>query len=281
MPGQPRLEDHLIINSDEIRRHLVGFLRQEIRKAGFQRALLGLSGGIDSAVACFLVVEALGPENVLALRMPYRSSSRDSMRDAQQVIDQLGIPSETVDITPMVDPLFSRIPDMCPRRRGNVMARMRMIILYDFSESWRGLVIGTSNKTELWLGYGTLFGDMACAINPLGDLYKTQVIQLARSLGVPASIISKPPSADLWAGQTDEGEIGFRYADLDRALWLLLDAGCSVEQAIGHGLEQELVYEVWSRIKGSEYKRRLPIIARLPESASPEKAFRSIYEKRQ
>ena len=213
----------LTIHTGLARTILTGFIRSEITRIGLSRAVLGLSGGIDSAVSCTLAAEALGPENVLAVRMPYKTSSEDSGQDAQRVIDQLGVRSATVEITGMVDALFAQSPDASQLRRGNAMARARLVVLFDMSAAFNGLVVGTSNKTELLLGYSTIYGDAACAINPIGDLYKTQLRQLARDLGVPQAIIDKPPSADLWAGQTDEGELGFTYADADRLLYLLVD----------------------------------------------------------
>src|SRR5690606_26315303 len=212
----------LTINTDLARQILTGFIHSEITRVGLSRAVIGLSGGLDSALSCFLAVEALGPENVLAVRMPYRTSSPQSLEHAQLVIDQLGVQSITVDITPMVEPLFERFPDVSPHRRGNVMARERMIILYDQSEAFGGLVVGTGNKTEILLGYTTLYGDSASALNPLGDLYKTQVRQLARAVGVPEVIIEKAPSADLIIGQTDEGDLGYTYAEVDKLLYLLV-----------------------------------------------------------
>ncbi len=259
-----KIAEHLKIDPDLVRKILVGFIRDELHKVGYTRAVINLSGGIDSSVSCFLTAEALGPENVLALRLPYRTSSRDSLDDAQMVIDQLGVHSDTVDITPMVDPLFARFPDMDQRRRGNAMARMRMIILYDRSEAWRGLPIGTGNKTEGLLGYTTLYGDSACAINPIGDLYKTQVRQLAAALGVPERIRLKPPTADLWVGQTDEGEMGFTYADVDQVLYLLFDARCTLEETVeASGFPLSFVEEVWRRVQRSQFKRQTPIIAKL------------------
>ena len=260
--------EHLLVDTDLVRKVLAGFIRDELSKAGFERAVIGLSGGIDSAVSCFLTAEALGPENVLALRLPYRTSSPSSLEDAQKVIDQLGVASDTVDITPMVEPLFERFPDMDARRRGNVMARERMIIWYDRSEAWQGLVIGAGNKTEGLLGYTTLYGDSACAINPIGDLYKTQVRQLAEALGVPQSIRTKPPSADLWVGQTDEGEMGFTYADVDQVLYLLFDARCTFEETVETtGFLRTYVEEVRQQVQRSEFKRRMPIIAKLSTRA--------------
>jgi NAD+ synthase len=195
--------------------------------------------------------------------MPYRTSSPDSLEHAQQVIDQLGIPSLTIPITEMVEPLFERLPDMSQMRRGNAMARARMIVIYDQSEAFRGLVVGTSNKTEILLGYSTLYGDAACALNPLGDLYKTQVRQLSRALGIPAAIVDKPPSADLWLGQTDEGELGFTYEQADQLLYLLVDQRYSPEDCIEAGFAESFVKAVVERMRRNHFKRILPPIAKL------------------
>lgn len=253
----------LTINTDLVRKILTGFIRSEITRMGFERAVVGLSGGIDSALSCYLAAEALGPQNVLAVRMPYRTSSPDSLEDAQKVIDALGVQSITIPITEIVEPLFERFPEMDAVRRGNIMARARMIVLYDQSAAFRGLVVGTGNKTEILLGYTTLYGDSACAINPLGDLYKTQVRQLARAMGVPESILTKPPSADLWKGQTDEGELGFTYAEVDRLLYLLVDERYSPEECIEAGFAPEFVRQVMERIRRNQFKRMPPIIAKL------------------
>jgi NAD+ synthase len=253
----------LLIDTVLVRKILVGFLREEIGKAGMQRAVVGLSGGIDSALSCYLAVEALGAQNVLAIRMPYRTSSPESLTHAQRVVDQLGVPHDTVDITPMVESLFKRFPDMPPLRQGNVMARERMIVLYDQSAAWKGLVVGTSNKTELLLGYGTLFGDMASAVNPLGDLYKTQIRQLAAAVGVPQPILDKPPSADLWIGQTDEGEMGLTYEQVDQLLYLLVDERYSLDEAVEAGFERVYVERVWKMVRVNSFKRRLPLIAKV------------------
>jgi len=253
----------LSINPDLTRTILTGFIRSEISRAGFSRAVLNLSGGLDSALACFLAAEALGSQNVLALRLPYRTSAPDSLEHAQLVIDALGVQSLTIPITEMVEPLFERFPDMSAVRRGNVMARARMIVLYDQSEVFRGLPVGTGNKTELLLGYTTLYGDSACALNPLGDLYKTQVRQLARALGVPEVILQKPPSADLWAGQTDEGELGFTYAAVDQLLFLLVDQRYSPEECVAAGFEAEFVRRVVDRVRRNHFKRLLPPIAKI------------------
>lgn len=253
----------LSINTDLVRKVLTGFLRSEITRAGFTRAVVNLSGGLDSSVSCALAAEALGPENVLALRLPYKTSSPDSLEHAQLVIDQFGVQSLTIPITEMVDPLVERFPEMNPIRKGNIMARVRMIIAYDQSEAFRGLVVGTGNKTEILLGYTTLYGDSACALNPIGDLYKTQVRQLARALGIPEVILAKPPSADLWLGQTDEGELGFTYDDVDRLLYLLVDQRYSPQECIEAGFDETFVRKVLERVRRSQFKRILPPIAKL------------------
>jgi NAD+ synthase len=253
----------LTINTDLARKILTGFIQTEIHRAGFTRAVVGVSGGVDSSLSCYLAAEALGPENVIAVRMPYKSSTPDTMKHAQAIIEALGVESVTISITEMVDPLFERFPDSNKIRRGNVMARARMIILYDQSEVHNGLVVGTGNKTEILLGYTTLYGDAACAINPLGDLYKTQVRQMARAMGVPEEIIQKPPSADLWVGQTDEGELGFTYEEVDQLLYLLVDQRYSPEDCIKDGFEEEFVRTVLERIRRYHYKRILPPIAKL------------------
>lgn len=253
----------LTINTTLARKILTGFIRTEITRTGITRAVIGLSGGIDSAVSCFLAAEALGPENVLAVRMPYKSSSPDSLEDAQRVIDATGVQALTVEITPQVDPLIERFPEMDAMRRGNIMARSRMIVLYDQSAAFRGLVVGTSNKTEILLGYSTLFGDSACALNPIGDLYKTQLRQLATDLGVPPSVVTKPPSADLWIGQTDEQELGYTYAEVDQLLYKLVDQRYTAEECIESGYEAGFVHSVVARIRRNQFKRVPAPIAKL------------------
>jgi NAD+ synthase len=225
--------------------------------------VLGLSGGVDSALSCYLAAAALGPENVLAVRMPYRTSTSDSLEHAQLVIDDLGVQSLTVPITEMVDPLFERFPEADRVRQGNVMSRARMIVLYDQSAAFGGLVVGTSNKTEILLGYSTLYGDSACALNPLGDLYKAQVRQLSRAMGVPEPIVAKPPSADLWVGQTDEGELGFTYEDADRLLYLLVDQRYSPQECVEAGFPESFVSEVLGRMRRFHFKRIMPPIAKV------------------
>ena len=253
----------LMINTDLARRILTGFIKSELNRMGFTRAVINLSGGIDSALSCYLAAEALGPENVLAIRLPYKASSSDSLEHAQLVIDALGVKAITTEITEMVDPLIAKFPGMDSMRKGNIMARMRMIVLYDQSASFGGLAIGTGNKTEILLGYTTLFGDSACAINPIGDLYKTQIRQLSRALGIPEPIVTKAPSADLWTGQTDEGELGFTYADVDKLLYLLVDERYTPEECIEAGFAAGFVRAVVERVRRNQFKRVLPPIAKL------------------
>jgi NAD+ synthase len=253
----------LTINTDLARTILTGFIKSEVTRVGYSRAVVGLSGGIDSALSLALAVEALGAQNVLAVRLPYRTSASDSLEHAQLLIDQFKVRSETIDITAMVDPLIERDPQMSKIRRGNIMARARMIVLYDQSEVFKGLVIGTSNKTEILLGYSTQFGDSACAINPLGDLYKAQVRQLSQAMDLPQAVIDKAPSADLWEGQTDEGELGFTYAQVDQLLYLLVDQRYSPQECVQAGFDEKFVATVVERIRRNQFKRMLPPIAKL------------------
>lgn len=253
----------LDINTDLTRRILTDFLRSEITRAGFERAVLGVSGGVDSALGCFLTAEALGPENVLALRMPHEQSSPESMEHGSLVIQKTGVQELTVPITDMVEPLFERFPEADKIRRGNAMARARMIVLYDQSAAFEGLVVGTGNKTEILLGYTTLYGDSASALNPIGDLYKTHVRQMAEAVGVPQVIIDKPPSADLWAGQTDEGELGFTYERVDQLLYLLVDQRYTPESCVEAGFERDFVQQVIDRVRRNQFKRTLPPIAKI------------------
>ena len=258
--------ESLVLHADKVSKQLEGFIRKIITDAGFARAVVGLSGGIDSSLACYLTVDALGNKNVLGVRMPYRTSSRESLDHAQMVVNELGIRCETIPITEMVDPLINRFPKMDAIRKGNVMARARMIVLYDRSAEFKGLVVGTGNKTEELLGYTTLFGDSACALNPLGDLYKTQVRQLAEFWCLPDLIITKPPTADLWKGQTDEGELGFSYADVDQLLFLLVDKHLTPQQCIEAGHPEPFVKKVVKTIKQNAFKRTVAPIAYLEEN---------------
>ncbi len=263
MEIHPKQMIDLSINTNLARQILTGFIKTEVTRAGFSRAVVALSGGIDSALSCVLAVEALGATNVLAVRIPYKSSSPDSLEDAQMMIEKLGIPSLTLPITDMVDPLLEELPEMSKIRKGNIMARARMIVIFDQSEAFKGLVIGTSNKTEILLGYSTVYGDSACALNPIGDLYKTQVRQLSLALAIPDAIIDKPPSADLWAGQTDEDELGFTYEEVDKLLYLLVDHRYSPRECIESGFSEEFVNKVVGRIRKNQFKRMMPPIAKL------------------
>jgi len=256
-------EVQLDIQPDLVEAMLVRFLRVEAGKFGFSRAVLGLSGGIDSAVSAALATRAFGADSVLAVMMPYRTSDPASEGDAREVAEALGLEPRLVDISSMADGYLGQEGVEDRMRRGNVMARCRMITLYDLSVEWGGLVIGTSNKTEALLGYSTQFGDSASALNPIGDLYKHQVRQLARHLGLPSSVIDKAPSADLFAGQTDEEELGFTYEEADRLLYLLVDERLSEEQLVEAGFELGFVRGVARRVALNQYKRIPPIIAKL------------------
>jgi NAD+ synthase len=260
----PELADsYLKINAELVTEILCRFIRTEIRRAGFQRAVMGLSGGIDSSVVTFLCARALGPQNVLAVTMPYKTSSEATRRDSQAVIDQLGVQTLDVPITDQVDAYFARVPDATQLRLANKCARERMTVLYDQSAAFHALVAGTSNKSELLLGYGTQFGDMASAINPVGDLYKTQLYHLAAYLGVPERILSKEPTGDLWIGQTDEGELGFTYEEVDRVMVLLVDRRWHRSELLQAGFPPEFVDRVSTMIRRNHYKRRMPVIAKL------------------
>lgn len=242
---------------------LTSFLRHEVGKTGYRNVVLGLSGGIDSAVVVYLAVSALGAEHVYPVIMPYSQSNPTSLAHAELILEALGLPRRVVDITAQIDPYFAQFPAATPLRRGNKMARERMSILFDHSADLQALVLGTSNKTELLLGYGTQFGDTASALNPIGDLYKVQIRELARLLGVPQPILDKPPSADLWEDQTDEKELGFTYDEADAILHLLVDQRMSVQHVAERGFATTLVQQILRRVQLNQYKRRMPIIAKL------------------
>jgi NAD+ synthase len=255
--------DSLAIDNSLVSELLIGFIRDEVRKVGFDKVVIGVSGGVDSALVLALCARALGPENVHAVLMPYRTSAQSSADDAVAACQAFGVEYEVVDISPAIDAYFSSQPEAGRARRGNKMARERMSVLYDLSFARDALVVGTSNKSELLLGYGTVYGDMAHALNPIGDLYKTQVFSLSAYLGVPDAILNKPPSADLWEGQSDEADLGFTYADVDAVLVRLVDERYSPDELLNLGFDADLVAEVMRRIRGSQYKRRLPVIAKL------------------
>lgn len=258
-PAQAALD----INPELVTAILDRFISTELRRAGFGRAVVGLSGGIDSSVVVTLAARALGPDNVLAVTMPYKTSSEATRRDAQAVIERLGVRSLDVPITESVDAYFRRFPDASRLRVANKCARERMTVLYDQSSAFEGLVLGTSNKSELLLGYGTQYGDLASAVNPVGDLYKTQIYRLAEYLGVPEQIIKKPPTGDLWVGQTDEGELGFTYAEVDRMLVLMVDCRWRRAELVEFGFDPPFVDRVAEMIRRNHYKRRMPVIAKL------------------
>lgn len=245
---------------------LVRFITDAISKFGFTRAVVATSGGIDSALTCALAARALGPHNVLALMLPYRTSNPASRGDAETLAQALGVESQVIDVSQAVDGYLEELDGpTTPVRRGNVMARTRMIATYDQSEAFDALVVGTSNKTELLLGYGTLHGDMASAVNPIGDLYKTQVRQLAAALDLPASILEKPPSADLWQGQSDEDELGFTYEIADEVLYLLVDEWHTADEIVAGGYDAGLVADIRRRVRQTQFKRRPPVIAKLSD----------------
>jgi len=243
--------------------HLLAFIREQTFATGRSRLVVGLSGGLDSATAAYLGVRALGSENLTAFFLPYATNNPQCREDAMQVIERLGIEHQEVDITPIVDAYFERCPEAGHKRRGNFMVRIRMAILYDQSEAYQALVLGTGNRTESLLGYTTLWGDMACAFTPLGGLYKTQVRQLAAHLGVPERIIAKPPSADLWVGQTDEGEMGLSYEEVDRLLHCVMDLGYSDQDLVREGFDPGFVDEVKRRVEAASFKRRMPPYPRI------------------
>ena len=254
---------------------LTEFIRDEMRQRNFSAAVVGLSGGVDSAVTTYLAARALGPQNVVAVRMPYRTSSPASLEHAQLVIDALGVRSETIDISPAVDGYLQYAPDADPARRGNVMARMRMIALFDLSARFHAIPLGTGNKTERLFGYFTWHADDSPPINPLGDLFKTQVWSLARHLGVPEVIVSKPPTADLVVGQTDEGDFGISYARADELLnWLL--SGYSAADLIANGVDAAEVALVAKRVESTHWKRRLPTVAMVSPTAINESYLRPV-----
>lgn len=242
---------------------LVDFLREEANKVGFKKVVLGLSGGIDSALVAFLAVKAFGAENVLGIMMPYKTSSKESIEHAKLVVEKTGMKSKLVEITPMVDEYFKMEEDISNLRKGNVMARTRMMVLFDYSAKENALVLGTSNKTELLLGYSTQFGDSASALNPIGDLYKTQVWELSRYMGVPSELIDKKPSADLWEGQTDEDDLGYSYKIADEILYQLVEERKKIDDFCYEKYPKEIVEKIFKRMKLMQYKRMMPVIAKI------------------
>ena len=252
MAGGPTLDP------EEALPRILDFIHGRIKDAGRSCLVVGLSGGLDSVTSAYLAVRALGSENLTAFLMPYRTTSPQSTDDALLAATELGIAHETIDITPMVDAYFERFPEADHKRRGNFMARTRMAVLYDQSAALDALVLGTGNRTESLLGYTTLWGDMACAFTPLGDLYKTQVRQLAVHLGVPPRIIEKPPTADLWQGQTDEGEMGLTYGEVDRLLYNMFELGMGDDGLEAEGFSRAFILKVRGIIESSSFKRCMP-----------------------
>jgi NAD+ synthase len=242
---------------------LVHFLRAETRKVGFRKLVIGVSGGLDSALVAYLAVNALGRDNVLLYFLPYRASDPQSAIDAQEVAHFLSVPLHVLDISPAIDTYFAQEPEADKLRRGNKMARERMSVLFDQSMAERALVVGASNKSELLLGYATWYGDMAASLLPIGDLYKTQIRQMARELQLPAPLIDKPPSADLWSGQTDEDELGFSYELADQILFLYADERYREEEILHMGYSAEIVGKIIKRCQRYQFKRRMPPICKL------------------
>jgi len=249
------------LDARELSKILVSFIRDFCKRSGFQKVVLGLSGGLDSTVVAYLACRALGRRNVLALILPYKQSDPQSLRDARKVVRSLGIRSKVIDITPMVDAYYRRFPDKNRVRKGNKLARERMSVLYDFSAREKALVIGTGNKTEILLGYCTIHGDAAYAFNPIGDLYKSQVRLLAMELGVPQEIIDKPPSADLWRGQTDENELGATYEEMDRFLYHLVDKKLGPAKLKRMGYKPAFIKRIVGIMKRNEFKGKPPEMA--------------------
>ena len=259
----PRSAPLPALDAHTVEKILIGFLREELRSAGAERGVLGLSGGIDSAVVAYLAAAALGPENVTGVMMPAATSSPESLEHARLVAERTGIRTRLVPIAKMAAGYLDEVPGITAVRRGNVYSRCRMTVLYDISAEIGALVLGTSNKTELLLGYGTLHGDLASAVNPIGDLYKTQVRLLAEHLGVPQEICTKVPSADLRAGQSDEQEIGATYDDLDRLLLRLIDERVAPDRLVEEGFDADFVSTTSRRVRANQYKRRPPLIAKI------------------
>ena len=269
--GPPPLD----IDGELTEKWLVHFIQEEVHRRGFAKGIIGVSGGVDSAVTAYLAARALGPENVIGVRLPYRTSSTESLEHAQLVIDGLGITGRTLDISPAVDGYLSAEADASPGRRGTVMARVRMIALFDLSSKYQAIPLGTGNKTERLFGYFTWHADDSPPVNPLGDLFKTQVWQLARHLGVPRAIVEKPATADLVHGQTDEGDLGISYEKADRILqWLL--SGYAPAELVSRGFEAKEVELVRQRLEGTHWKRRLPTVAMVSANAIGESYLRPV-----
>ena len=246
----------------QIADYLVRFLDDEVKKTGMKKVVVGLSGGLDSAVVAVLAQKAFG-DDLLCVKMPSQYSSQSSLDDADELCRDFNLKSITSSIEPMLKAYEAMNPDLDNLRKGNFSSRMRMSTLFDISAKENALVLGTSNKSELMLGYGTLYGDLASAINPIGDLYKSEVFEFAEYLGVTKCIINKPPSADLWDGQSDEADLGYTYAELDAAMKLYVDERLSREDVIAKGVEEKMLDMIIKRIFRNHFKRKMPLIAKL------------------
>lgn len=267
MIRREQVPQRLLLNAPLAVRVLTSFIRDAVETSGTSGVVVGLSGGVDSSLSAALAAQALGPERVHGFLLPYRTSNPASEEDARAVAEHLGVPHRVIDISPMIDAYFEVESDADPVRRGNKMARERMTILFDQAKKRNALVLGTSNKTEILLGYSTVFGDNASSLNPLGDLYKAQVWQLSRHLGLPSAVVDKAPSADLFPGQTDEGDLGFDYLTADEVLYLLFDEGLRPEEVVARGYDERVVERILSYEQRFRFKRRLMLIARLSGSA--------------
>jgi NAD+ synthase len=253
----------LKIDTAKVKQKLIRFIRNQTKNAGFAKVLVGLSGGLDSSLVVYLSCLALGKEDVFALILPYKTTSSESLNHAKLIARKYQVKTRFIDITTQIDAYFKDFPDADKIRRGNKMARERMSILYDQSKELNALVVGTSNRSELLLGYGTIYGDIACGFNPLGSLYKTQVRQLAKDLGLPLQIVQKTPTAGLWPGQSDEKELGLTYAQADRLLYYLVDKRFSDRKLAGLGFKKGFIQKVKSRIADNAFKLHTPPIAKI------------------
>jgi NAD+ synthase len=267
MIRKEQVPQRLVLNAPLAVKVLTSFILDAVETSGTAGVVVGLSGGVDSSLSAALAAQALGPERVHGFLLPYRTSNPASEQDARTVAEHLGVPHRVIDISPMIDAYFETETDADPVRRGNKMARERMTILFDQAKKRNALVLGTSNKTEILLGYSTVFGDNASSLNPLGDLYKAQIWQLSRHLGLPSAVIDKAPSADLFPGQTDEGDLGFDYLTADEVLYLLFDEGLRPEEVVARGYDERVVQRILSYEQRFRFKRRLMLIARLSGSA--------------
>ncbi|MGB5868080.1 MAG: NAD+ synthase [Arcobacteraceae bacterium] len=248
------------MNWENIKAQMISFLQDEVSKIGVQKVVVGISGGLDSAIVSTLCKEAFG-ENIQGVLMPSHLSSDSSINDAKELCEKFDISYEIVEIAPMVQAYFKNTPDASALRIGNLSARMRMSVLYDISARDNAIVVGTSNKSEILLGYGTLFGDTACAINPIGQLYKSDAFEFARYLGITDAIINKKPSADLWEGQSDEEELGYSYKTMDDVLKQLIDENKTKDDLLKQGVDEELIDMIQYRVKANAFKSKLPTIA--------------------